>query len=174
MKFNKWQIYGFFFTILFGTLLHFVYGWSGQNEIVGIFAPVNESTWEHLKLLFMPMLAFTIFELFTYGKMIPCLLTIRFLSILVGIVTIIVTFYTYTGIIGENFLPADIATFILGIFAAYCFSFRRLQKRDSFRKMRRFGLIGMVVLLICFVFFTFSPPHLGLFQDPITKSYGIM
>lgn len=39
----------FIFIAIVGTLLHFVYDWSGQNPAVGIIAPVSESTWEHLK-----------------------------------------------------------------------------------------------------------------------------
>ena len=38
---------------LLGTLLHFTYRWSGRNPLI---APVNESVWEHMKLLFFPML----------------------------------------------------------------------------------------------------------------------
>lgn len=47
-----------------GTLWHFVYEWSGENPIIGAIAPVNESVWEHLKLLFFPSLFYFITELF--------------------------------------------------------------------------------------------------------------
>lgn len=39
-----------------GALCHFTYEWSGNNFIVGLFTPVNESVWEHLKLVWLPML----------------------------------------------------------------------------------------------------------------------
>ena len=45
---KKWEIAEFIFIAIVGTLLHFVYDWSGQNPAVGIIAPVSESTWEHL------------------------------------------------------------------------------------------------------------------------------
>ena len=35
---------------LAGTLIHFLYGLSGEFFLVGLLAPVNESVWEHLKL----------------------------------------------------------------------------------------------------------------------------
>jgi len=43
-------------VFVLGTLAHFVYDWSGQNSFIGLLTPVNESTWEHMKLLFFPML----------------------------------------------------------------------------------------------------------------------
>ena len=54
-RLNIFLIIGAVFTIITGTLLHFVYEWSGESLFVGIFSPINESVWEHLKLLFFPM-----------------------------------------------------------------------------------------------------------------------
>ena len=65
---KKWEIAEFIFIAIVGTLLHFVYDWSGQNPAVGIIAPVSESTWEHLKLLFMPALLFTLIQEAVIGK----------------------------------------------------------------------------------------------------------
>ncbi len=44
------------FVIVLGTLMHFMYNWSGKHPFAGLIAPVNESVWEHMKLLFFPML----------------------------------------------------------------------------------------------------------------------
>lgn len=49
---------GIFFVITAGSLAHFFYDWSGHASIVGYFTPVNESIWEHMKLLFFPMLLY--------------------------------------------------------------------------------------------------------------------
>ena len=58
-KFYKsYVVIGFFVVGILGTLFHFVYDWSGQMWFVGLFVPVNESTWEHMKLLFVPMLIY--------------------------------------------------------------------------------------------------------------------
>ena len=38
------------FISVIGTLLHFMYEWSGHNKVVSLFAAVNESTWEHIKI----------------------------------------------------------------------------------------------------------------------------
>lgn len=49
----KYQIFSVIFTFIFGTLLHFTYEWSNQNLVVSLFSAINESTWEHLKLLYV-------------------------------------------------------------------------------------------------------------------------
>ena len=53
----KTNLFRFIFISVLGVLLHFTYEWSGNNPIVGLFSATNESTWEHLKLLFFPMLS---------------------------------------------------------------------------------------------------------------------
>lgn len=62
-RLKKSEIFGAIFVMVFsGTLMHFFYDWSGKNPIVALFAPYNESTWEHLKLLFFPVLIYSVFQ----------------------------------------------------------------------------------------------------------------
>ena len=44
----RWELIGFAFTGAVGTLLHFVYEWTGGNPLIAAFCAVNESTWEHM------------------------------------------------------------------------------------------------------------------------------
>lgn len=174
MNIKFWHIAGIIFTLILGTLLHFTYTWSGENPLVAIFSAVNESTWEHLKLLFTPMFLFTVLEYFAYGNELSNFIPVKFLSILLGMFTIVATFYTYVGIIGINYLWADIAIFILGTIVAYFFSYKMLQTDCFSSKIANIiGFVGLLSLLICFFVFTFNPPQLPLFQDPITLAYGI-
>lgn len=174
MKIRKWTIVGIIFTICLGILIHFTYNWSNKNIIIGIFSAVNESTWEHLKLLITPMLLFGAIEYFIYGKQFKNFIAVWFLSILIGMGTIIISFYTYVGIIGKNFLILDIATFILGVLAAYYFSYQALKLGlFSSNRKDKIGRIGIIVLVVCIILFTFIPPHIALFRDPVSKNYGI-
>ena len=52
---------------ILGSLLHFAYDYSNKNKIVGLFAPVNESIFEHSKILLTPLLLFW-FVLFFFIK----------------------------------------------------------------------------------------------------------
>lgn len=46
-----WQAAGFIFTAILGTLLHFLFDWTNGSVIAALFSAVNESIWEHMKLL---------------------------------------------------------------------------------------------------------------------------
>ena len=91
----KTNLFRFIFISVLGVLLHFTYEWSGDNAVVGLFSAVNESTWEHLKLLFFPFLLLTILEVLLRGNMLPeQFLPARVLGILAGMGGIVVGFYT--------------------------------------------------------------------------------
>ena len=57
-----WQVAGFGATALAGTLLHFLFDWTGKNLLAAFFSGVNESTWEHIKLLFWPLFLFGLIQ----------------------------------------------------------------------------------------------------------------
>lgn len=174
-KVKKISIVGAVFTLIFGTLLHFVFEWSGENNIVAVFGAVNESVWEHLKLLFWPMVIFGVAEYFIYGKNYDNFIPVKVISIILGMLTIVSSFYTYTGIIGENYLVLDILTFVVGVIVAYVFFYRNIKNQDKYtsKTAQVLGWLGIVVLIMCFVLFTFYPPEIGLFYDTSKDIYGI-
>ena len=167
-KSNK---FGFLFVSVIGTLLHFTFAWSGQNPVIGLFSTVNESTWEHMKLLFFPMLIFILIEQKKYGASSRDLLAARTLGLLCGLLFIPVSFYTYTGIIGKSFTVLDIAIFYISVFLTFSISTKLLQKPLKVTRLAAGGIL--CVLTACFFLFTFNPPHIQLFLDPVTFRYGI-
>lgn len=174
MKLKKYHIIGFIFTVILGSLLHFTYEFFNENIIVGYFSAVNESTWEHLKLLITPVIIFSIFEYFVYGKNLENFILTKAMSILIGMFTIIASFYTYTGILGSNYLILDIGTFILGTIVAYYFSYKVLQSNLFYgEKSNYIGIFIIFLLIFSMIYFTTNPPKINLFLDPVTNSYGI-
>lgn len=172
-KLLLWETAYMITVSLLGTLLHFVYQWSGQKRLVSLFAPINESTWEHLKLLFFPSLLFTLLEYFAVGKEIENFLPAKVVGILAGMGIIVIVFYTYTGILGTNWLVADILTFLLVVVGS-SYLFLQLIHYQFFSIQASLGTAILVaVLCACFFVFTFSPPHIGLFRDPITGCFGL-
>lgn len=161
-----WETVGFVFTIVFGSLLHFTYRWSKQNQIVGLFSPVSESVWEHLKMLFFPMLLFSIVEYFSIGYQCDNFIASKSFGILLGLITILVTFYTYTGIVGQNYLVADILTFVLGVAVAYLYSWYSIHHTSGSPIA---GIIITLALLAAFLVFTRDHPSIQLFIDPTSK-----
>ena len=61
-KWPAWETAGLFAVLIAGNLLHFAYGWSGGSPAAAMIAAVNESTWEHMKLLAMPWLLWTLWR----------------------------------------------------------------------------------------------------------------
>ena len=158
-------IIGALFVIITGTLAHFVYDWSGQNDIVGFFTPVSESTWEHMKLCFFPMLLYSLYMWWSLRDTHPCICSALPAGVLAGTFTIPVLFYTYTGIIGKSFLPVDIGIFVVSVIVAFYI----IYKLSISCKVRRYtGLLWLttVILGLCFVLFTYLPPNIGLFREP--------
>ena len=165
------QILSTIFTIILGTILHFTFKWSNKNPLVGSFSAVNESTWEHLKLLFFPMLISIIVGYFYIGKNISNFICAKTLGTIISMFFTVVFFYTYTGILGTNYAILNILAFIvaaiLGEYIAYKLMF------SIFECSNAKSIIILSILFISFIIFTFHPPKIGLFKDPINTTYGI-
>nr|WP_325299506.1 DUF6512 family protein [uncultured Dysosmobacter sp.] len=169
-----WELGGFLFTGLAGTLLHFVYEWSGGSVLTAAFSAVNESTWEHMKLLFFPMFLFSVVQVCALGKTYPDLPAVRAVSTLAGLLLIPVLFYTYTGVLGFHVMWADIAVFFLADLGAFALDFRLLRRgRFSQPWQQVLGLAALWALAFCFVWCTFRPVPLALWRDPVTGRFGI-
>ena len=97
---KKYTVGGVLFTAVLGTLSHFFYEWSGENSLLALLVPVSESTWEHMKMLFFPMLLFCVFESVLLRKRYPDLFFAGAAGILTGLLLIPTIFYTYSGILG--------------------------------------------------------------------------
>lgn len=154
-------------SIILGSFLHFSYKISNENILVSLVSATNESVFEHLKLLFFPILFFSIIEYFIFGINIPNFIPIKSISLLLGMFIIIAGFYTYSGIIGRNYLIADISLFIISICISYFFSYNMFQTTYfSSYSDNVYSIILVILLTISFFAFTFSPPKIGLFKDP--------
>ena len=169
-----WELAGALFTAALGTLLHFVYDWSGGWGAAAAFSAVNESTWEHMKLLFFPLFLFSVVQVCVMGRNYPNFLAVRAVSILTGLVLIPVLFYTYTGVLGRSVDWVNIALFFLAALGAFLLDFRLLRRsRISAPWQQILGLIVLWALAFCFVWCTFHPVELALWRDPVTGGYGV-
>ena len=72
------------YTVLLGSLLHFVYGWSGGSVLAAGFSAVNESTWEHMKLLFFPVFLLTLVQTCIRRSADACIPAVRAISVFIG------------------------------------------------------------------------------------------
>ena len=167
-----WQLMGFAVTSLGGTLLHFLYGWLGEAKWIAPFSGVNESTWEHMKLLFWPMLAFAIVQSFFFRDRTD-FWCIKLRGILLGISLIPVIFYTYNGVIGKSPDWLNIAIFFVCAAITYIYEAKQFNMNASACKRKALAIAPLYLIAILFALFTFLTPELGIFKDPLTGTYGI-
>lgn len=163
-NYNKFVLFGIIFTFILGTLLHFVYEWSGSNVIVGIFSPVNESVWEHLKLLYFPMSLWLLLGYSKFGKNNCNYLLSAIIGFLCGAVSIPLLFYLYTFFTQKSILAVDIIIFIIGI----CISFlvmAFIYKNYAFRCRPVKLILIWELIFVLFVIFTIFPPDFFLFKS---------
>ena len=168
---SLWQAAGFAFGTLAGTVLHFLYDWTGGNSIAALFSGVNESTWEHMKLLFWPLLLFALVQRFFFRE--ENYWPVQLASILLGITMIPVLFYTWNGIFGKSPDWVNIAIFYIAAAAAYWFQWWAFRKSLFQWKHPQLSLGAILLLGALFMVFTFAAPKIPLFQDPVTGEYGI-
>lgn len=168
---SRWEIAGLLLTLLAGNLLHFVYEWTGGSPVAAAFSAVNESTWEHMKLLAVPWLLWTAAEAIASGgdALLP-----RALGLLAGIAAIPVAFYTLRGVTGQSHHLVNILIFQIAVLLA--FAVTRMARKSGRFQGRGWQLLGLAVLLTAgglFLRWTYRTPHLPLFADPGTGLPGI-
>jgi hypothetical protein len=169
-----YELVGMVFIIVLGSMLHFTFELSGSNPVVGAFSAVNESVWEHLKLVFWPALLFMFIEyVLLRKKVISNFALAKTAGIYLAIAIIPVVFYSYTAITGESIFLLDIATFIFAVIIGQLLSYKLLTYKKLSESFNRISLVLLVLLGIAFVLFTFYPPQLIIFRDPVTGKYGI-
>ena len=167
-----WQMLGFGITSLGGTLLHFLYEWLGDAIWVAPFSGVNESTWEHMKLLFWPMFVFAIIQSFFFRER-DAFWCVKLRGILLGIVTIPVLFYTYNGVIGKSPDWLNITIFFISAALAYLYETKLFNTDKVKCKHQKSAIAALCLIALLFVLFTFRTPEIGIFKDPLTGTYGI-
>ena len=167
-----WWLFGVTFTAVLGTLLHFLYEWTGWVALAPISA-VNESTWEHMKILFFPMVIFAFVQCAFWGKERADFWQIKTLGIIVGIVLIPVLFYTYNGAFGKSPDWLNITFFFLADAIAYGVETALFKRERQKICSPIWSIVLLSLLTVCFIVFTFFPLQLPIFQDPVSLTYGL-
>lgn len=172
---KRLSVIGAIFVMLTGTLSHFLYDWSGKNALVGLFAPVNESVWEHMKLLFFPMLFYGLFMIFKLKDEYPCLPSSLWTGLLAGTFAIPLLYYAYTFLLGRDVFLLDLATFLLSVVIAFWITYKLALscRAEPYKALGTpFGILSgcaVCLLFLCFLWFTYHPPQAEIFTDPTAR-----
>ena len=169
----KWELSGILFVFLLGALLHFLFEWSGESRIVGLFASVNESVWEHFKQGFWPMCLYSAIEYGFLRGRVNNFLTAKAAAVyIIPIITGLV-FYGYTAIIGEEIMIVDILIFLVAIVIGQLTSYKIMTSSKLPEYTDFISPIFIILLALILILSTFYPPHLPIFLDGNTGTYGI-
>ena len=174
----KIHIIGFFIISIIGTLVHFTYELSNYTYIIGLFSAVNESIFEHLKLIVFGIVIFMLYEHILYKDDNRYIFS-KVIAIISGAMTILIIYYTYTFFTKESIVIVDIMLFYLSVLISQISSYMILSGK-IFRSISNNNIVVkhskylFVFIILIFFFFTFYPPKLGMFKDPKTGTYGIL
>lgn len=169
---SYWQVAGFLFTSILGTSLHFLFDLSGQSMIAAIFSAVNESIWEHMKLIYYPLLLFSLIEYRFWGKDHKQFWCIKLVGILLGLTLIPMLYYTYTGILGVSVDWLNIIIFFLSAGLAFWVENKLFQKESGCCLSAPISFILICMIGAVFTILTFFTPEIPFFKDPVSGSYG--
>lgn len=161
-----WQLAGLTFCAVLGTILHFLYDWTG-SILVAPFSAVNESTWEHMKLLFFPAFIFAVIQNLFFAKEVKSFWWIKLFGILLGLFTIPIIFYTYNGAFGVSPDWFNVLIFFIALFFEFFGEYQLIKYSEINLKFNIIPLMVLIFIAVLFGFFTFYTPYLPIFVSPV-------
>lgn len=165
---------GVLFIFGLGAVMHFLYEWTGYQRWAAIIAPVNESVWEHTKMMVLPILLWGLVEFLVLKSPLKPWLSAKTLGLAVMYLVIIGLFYMYTGILGYDVMWVDILIALLAAAGAQGISYWVLSEEKSFGMYHLLLWALLILMLVMYFSFTVNPPKLQLFEDPINHTFGIL
>lgn len=166
MKF-KINLIAFLIISVLGTVWHFVYDWSGENFLLGLFFPVNENTWEHLKLLFFPTIIYSFFEYFIIKERPKNYVFAVCISLLLGMFTIVTLYYLYSGVLGKNITFIDISLFFISVLVMLYLKTKIIKQKSFSGNFVNIACAAALLFFgVLFCVYSYNPPSLGIFLPP--------
>ena len=169
----KLEVSGAVFVSIAAVVLHFLYEWSGKEVWASLFSAVNESVWEHLKIFSLPYVIWAFVELCCVRVPFRKFVSAKVLSLYFMFIIIPAFFYTYSGIFGRNIAFVDILSGFAFTVMTFILSYRMIVNAPCIEKYFKLSLVLFALYYVMIAFFTYSPPRLEIFKDPISGNYGV-
>lgn len=173
MSLKAIKIIGFFVIFLLCFPFHFLYDWL-PNSLFSIFFPVNESIWEHMKLIYTSFIFYGIFDylLFKKNKIdFNNFLIQLFLIPIIAIFIYLIIFIPIYKMIGENMI-ISIGLLAIVILIEQILSYFILQYKQI-KYQNIIGIVGIILVYIIFGYLTYKPIENYIFYDTVKGKYGI-
>ena len=173
MSLKKDKIIATFFIIALCFLFHFMYEWF-PNKLFAIFFPVNESIWEHMKILFSSICFYGIIDYIILHKnniKVNNYIFSIFAPTILSIIIYLIIFLPVYNIIGENMI-FSITLMIIVIIISQLISYYIL----NMKQIKYINIISFLLIIISYIIFgylTYNPIHNYIFFDTSKNIYGI-
>lgn len=168
------KIISVFIIFLLAVESHFMYDII-PTFITSILFPVNESIWEHMKLLVTPIFIFSVLEYFIYKcKSINYnnFILSYFISIMLGIILYLLIYLPINSLFGYNTIFAISLLFVIYFFIEYISYYIMNMNVNKYNKI--LGIIGIICIYFIFYYFTYYTPDNKIFYDTANNGYGII
>lgn len=173
-KVLAWEIGSYVFIGLVGAALHFTFELSNfSSNVVAYFSAVNESTWEHLKMVFFPGLVFALVQ-YTYVRdQVNNYIVAKVASLFIMPLVITIGWYIYAPIVGRSIYRIDLLLFYVAVLAGQIASYKLLTRPPLEKKYTQYAIGLFLAMFVAFSAFTFFPPRIFLFEHLDLKNTGL-
>ena len=154
-------------------LFHSVYD-IFPSTLTSLFFPVNESIWEHNKMVFISYIVYMLILFIYYKKDKKNILFYTLISFLICVIFLTTT-YSYIYLILMNKKHSVLITlivYLISIVISQMFSLKILDKKYNIKK-EKVSLICIGVIFFIFIYFTYVPLNIPLMYDYTKNKYGI-
>lgn len=165
IKPETYTLIGILVLFVVGSLFHFLYSLTGECFIVGLFVPINESIFEHTKMVVLPIyIWWSIFYLFRKKDLfVNAWFTSALIAMISAIIAIPMLFYFYSQAFGIESLVIDILILLVSLAIGQILGLHYYRHGKGIEY--HFAIVLMIVIIILFAFFTINPPAFPIFNS---------
>ena len=165
IKPETYTLLGILVLFVVGSLFHFLYSLTGECFIIGLFVPINESIFEHTKMVVLPIFIWWfIFYLFRKKDLfVNAWFTSALIAMISAIIVIPMLFYFYSQAFGIESLVIDILILLVSLAIGQILGLHYYRHGKGIEY--HFAIVLMIVIIILFAFFTINPPAFPIFNS---------
>ena len=171
---KKIKVVGVVVIFALTVLYHFLYEWF-PNPVFSVLFPVNESIWEHMKLLYSGILTWGIVEYFILKRKnikFTNYFSSLFLTLITSIIVYLILYLPLYSLFKENMF-ISIGLLIIVIILMEIFNYYLISRKEENKFLDKVSIILIILGYVVFLSLTYDPPRNYIFYDTTENKYGI-
>ena len=171
---KKIKVVGVLVIFALTVLYHFLYEWF-PNPVFSVLFPVNESIWEHMKLLYSGILTWGIVEYFILKRKnikFTNYFSSLFLTMITSIIVYLILYLPLYSLFKENMF-ISIGLLIIVIILMGIFNYYLIIRKEENRFLDKVSIILIILGYVVFLSLTYDPPRNYIFYDTTENKYGL-